>query len=142
MLRIAAGMLLLPLLFTSCKKYEEGPALSFRSKMARLEGSWQLRKWTINGTEQDLSQTTWRLNIHRSGNYDKFITYNIPPLPTTIDSEQGSWEFDKKKEHVEFLDNSQPTALSHEILKLYHRELWLRFDDGTDVQEFQYALIE
>lgn len=141
-MRLTLAALILTLGFFSCKKYEEGPAVSFRSKTKRLEGSWQLVKWTVDGTEQDLSQTTWRLNIHRSGNYDKFITYNIPPLPTTIDSENGSWDFNKNKSHVEFTDQATEATLSHEIVRLHNNELWLRYSDGTVTEDYQYNIVK
>lgn len=141
-MRFSVLAIILALSLCSCKKYEEGPYFSFRSKTKRLEGSWQIMKWTIDGTEQDLSQTSWRLNIHRSGNYDKFITYNIPPLPVTIDSEQGSWVFDKKKEHVEFSESTSGVVTIQEIVKLYNKEIKLRYNDGTSVHVFEYSLIQ
>lgn len=141
-MRVSFVLVLCLAILTSCKKYEEGPVISFRSKTKRLEGSWQIVKWKINGTEQDLSQTSWRMNIHRSGNYDKLITYNIPPLPPTIDSEQGTWEFDNNKTHVDFMDQVTEAVTSLEIIRLHNKELWLRFNDGIVSEEYQYSSVE
>ncbi len=135
--------LLVVVLFTviaSCKKYEEGPGISLRTKKARFIGIWQLNKWTIDGTEQELSSITWSLSTYSSGNYEKTIQYNIPPLPTTTDIEQGTWEFDKKKENVLFLVSGNPGAIPQEIIKLKNRELWLRKTDNGITEEYQYKL--
>lgn len=35
-----------------CKKYEDGPIISLRTKNHRLEGKWNVSSYTINGVEQ------------------------------------------------------------------------------------------
>jgi len=35
----------------SCSKFEDGPAISFRSKENRLTGKWKLTKWTEKGVD-------------------------------------------------------------------------------------------
>lgn len=37
--------------FDGCKKYEDGPMLSFRSKKARVEGNWKVDKYTVDGID-------------------------------------------------------------------------------------------
>lgn len=45
------------LLLFGCKKYEEGPSISFRTKKARLTNAWNIeRKVFPNGTEEVLSE--------------------------------------------------------------------------------------
>jgi hypothetical protein len=41
----------LTLFFTGCKKYDEGPLLSFRSAYNRIEGYWSIEKYTVNETD-------------------------------------------------------------------------------------------
>lgn len=125
----------------SCKKYEEGPGISLRSKKARFTGIWQLTKWTVDGTEQDLTSITWSLAAYNSGNYERTIQYNVAPLPPTTDIEQGTWEFDKKKNNLLFLDAANPAPVPQEIIKLKNKELWLRKTDNGVTDEYQYRLI-
>jgi hypothetical protein len=40
------------LLFHSCKKYEDGPGISFRSAEARVEADWRVKEYTVNGEDQ------------------------------------------------------------------------------------------
>lgn len=39
------------LLFFGCKKYDEGPLLSLRTKTARVTGTWEVEYLGINGTD-------------------------------------------------------------------------------------------
>jgi hypothetical protein len=41
----------------SCSKFENGPAISFRSKENRLIGEWKLIKWTENGQDVTAMRT-------------------------------------------------------------------------------------
>jgi hypothetical protein len=45
------------LIFASCSKLEDGPAISFRSKENRLIGKWRLTKWMEDGVDITASQT-------------------------------------------------------------------------------------
>ena len=49
-------IIIVALTFSECKKYEEGPRISFRSKEKRVEGEWDVSTFTING-ENQLLQT-------------------------------------------------------------------------------------
>ena len=53
--KIFASILFLTLMvvgFSSCKKYEEGPSLSFRSIKQRITNTWKIESYSINGAEQ------------------------------------------------------------------------------------------
>ena len=34
-----------------CKKYDEGPGLSLKTKMSRITGEWTIKSWTSNGID-------------------------------------------------------------------------------------------
>ncbi len=59
LLFVACGLLI----FQSCKKYEDGPSFSLRSKASRLEGKWGVEKRILNGAGQipiaDDLDNTW-----------------------------------------------------------------------------------
>jgi len=59
---------LIPLLFTSCNKYKDGPCISFRSAEKRLTGKWRLSQITYN--DKDISVAYY------ASHYDLF-PYNI-----------------------------------------------------------------
>jgi hypothetical protein len=48
-------LILATILLVACKKYEEGPTLSLRSKTARVAGNWTLESYTVDGQDQTVS---------------------------------------------------------------------------------------
>lgn len=48
-------ILLLSIFFVGCKKGEEDPTISFRTRKARLTGRWQIKSGTSRYTEQDIN---------------------------------------------------------------------------------------
>jgi len=37
--------------FSACNKFEEGPAISLRSKLSRIEGTWKVEKFYVNDVD-------------------------------------------------------------------------------------------
>ena len=108
---------------TSCKKYDEGPGLSLKSKKSRVAGEWEVDKYIqSDGTEsQDNASTV--IKFEKDGAY----TYT-----NTGGSFNGTWSFDDKKENiiieVEFL--GQTSKDTTKILRLTNKEFWLIDDDN------------
>lgn len=123
---LAAGMGL-----TACKKYDEGPGLSLKSKTKRLTGVWKAEK-VIDGTSKndivqpytDIDQT-W--DIKDDGT---LISSN------TIGSVNGTWEFIDKKEKI-VLNYSATNIDTMIILKLKTDDLWLLVT-GPEGDEFHF----
>lgn len=53
---LTSSIVLISILLSECKKYEEGPTLSLRSKQHRIEGEWDITSYTVNG-ENELAST-------------------------------------------------------------------------------------
>ena len=51
MKRIIFMLIGITTIITSCKKYEEGPCISFRSPLKRIYGYYNLSSYTINGVD-------------------------------------------------------------------------------------------
>ena len=55
-IKILASLILVISILTDCKKYDEGPLISLRTKKARLAGDWKIEKILYDGgdsTAQD-----------------------------------------------------------------------------------------
>ena len=111
--------------FISCKKYEDGPTISLRSKTQRLVNSWQLEKYYLNGVE---STSSLLISGYRE-EYTKGGSYNRSYVDKDGDffSEIGDWDFDDKKDNIEIKgvssielssQNSTVTNTRNTILKL------------------------
>jgi hypothetical protein len=118
--------------WSGCKKYEEGPAFSLRSKKDRVVGKWKVEKYLENGTDQTSSLTSLNLRIEFKKD-GKAIQSSSSPTSGTF-SEEFRWEFDDKKEKLIFIFNSGEKN-EFKILRLKHKELWLKQSNGTNVGE-------
>lgn len=64
LLFILTILFLLP--FSGCKKYEEGPLLSFRSPENRIEGRWDIDKLLINEADSTGILDCLTISFHSS----------------------------------------------------------------------------
>jgi len=105
----------------SCKKYEEGPAFSLRTKKARFVNKWKVDKYEIN----DEDATTF---------VDGF-TYDFQKDGTAIlddgdgNSTAGTWEFTDGKEKVVITSDGDSDTWT--IMRLKHAELICEYEDGN-----------
>ena len=116
------------LLFFACKKYEEGPALTFRTAKARITGTWNLTSFHVNGidsTSQMLSDSCYSSSfiidskpekvIYKEGNCRGFIGY---------------WSFTDSYKVLDvssrFILRQAASGTRWEILRLTNNELWLQ----------------
>lgn len=121
-LKLSLALLGFAMIFgtTSCKKYEEGPSLSLRSKKARVANTWVFDKYIVDGTEADLAAS----GLDKvEAEYKKDGNYHIKSNGTEVD--HGTWEFGDKKETIITTDEDgdKDTAT---IIKLKNKELWTK----------------
>ena len=116
--------LLAAVIFTGCKKYEDGPAFSLRSKTERVANTWVVESYTINGTDYTSTLT----NINYTETYDKDGNYSYT---SSVENGSGRWEFQSDKEQIKRSGvASQPTQTLY-ILRLKEREFWYYYLDGN-----------
>ncbi len=113
---------------TGCKKYEEGPALSLRSKTARVANTWKVESFTINGVDNTSSLTSinYTETFDKDGNY----SYN-----SSADTGSGKWEFQSDNEQIKRSGVSGQSTETLYILRLKEREFWYYYLDGNDRYE-------
>lgn len=125
---IIACALLIGALFTGCKKYENGPALSLRSKTARVANTWKVESYTENGTDL----TSLLTNINYTETYDKNGGYSYN---SSVGSGSGKWEFQSGKETIKRSGVSGQSSETLYILRLTEKEFWYYVLDGNDREE-------
>lgn len=113
---------------TSCKKYEEGPGLSFRSKTARIAGTWEIEKYVdADGTERKDGSNT-ELIIGKEGALTQKET-NVLGIRTSF---EGTWAF--ANDNNDFKTNLKivgiPTETQNRIIRLTNKEFWIKDSDG------------
>ena len=113
---------------TGCKKYEDGPALSLRSKTARVANTWKVQSYTINGVDYTSSLTS----INYTETYDKDGNYSYV---SSAGTGSGKWEFQSDKEQIKRSGVSGQSTQTLYILRLKEREFWYYHLDGNDRHE-------
>lgn len=128
MIKILSTFIILSAIFASCKKYDEGPTLSLRSKKTRLENTWKYEQVIINRLplELDENDQKFRLKFDKEGLAIKQVAN--PSAPATF---VGSWVFFEDKEKLRttfdytFFGNPIHEITEYRILKLKNKDLWL-----------------
>lgn len=124
---LSLGLLVMTFVLGSCSKYEEGPALSLRTKKARLAGEWKVDKYITSEGEE--------VNGNDDGTIE-FTKENTVIVKSGNFSQEGTWEFVKDKEYlqIEFTYTSGGITVTEtdesKILRLKNDELWLEDEDG------------
>jgi hypothetical protein len=141
-----SAFFILPLIlfFTSCNKYEDGPAFSLYTKTHRLANVWIIDKAyeTSNGVTTD--KTTDYLTYYYSLilTIDKKNLYSLSYSAMNIlaYSEDGTWVYSGDKTHVFFTKTSSSSSSSlgndWTILRLKEKQLWGSYteNNGTVVE--------
>ena len=121
---------------TSCKKYEDGPSLSLRTKKARLCGDWKIEKVLYNGGDSTAVFTAF-LGANFGFDIEKDGKYKI----TGASTDDGTWSLGEDKDDVTFKSSQAgSTDDTYRILKLKNKELWWKQTQANgDVIEFHFV---
>jgi hypothetical protein len=133
-LSLIAVLLVVSFFVTSCRKYEEGPNVSLRSKKARVTNNWRIESAELNGTEVSLDPL-WAKQKHYMYKDGKYIINIINPITLEARNLQGNWvlyDHDTKIALTtkNFSGNIDSTN-EFNILKLYNKQLWIRKIDNS-----------
>lgn len=108
-----------------CKKYEDGPLLSLRTKKARLTGDWDV----VQIGNQTYPSNGYSLEFEFEKDGDFKYTYKYTGYSYTY---TGDWEFGSKKEELELKFDSFNQVTTFDILRLKNDEIWLEDQDNKD----------
>jgi hypothetical protein len=101
-------------IFSSCGKYEDGPAISLKSKTARL-----CREWV----DADCTSNCDATEFKKDG--------TIATNGTTWSGIKWAFSSDKKNLEMTITIGSASSTSSSEITRLTSKELWLKDSGGT-----------
>ena len=107
---------------TACKKYEEGPGISFRSKAERVANTWLIDQYV--GADGDIDKETDSDTFVFTKDGKASITYNNV-------TQDGTWEFQKDKEEIKF--DYEFYDATYKIIKLKEKEMWLADEDNDQI---------
>ncbi len=111
----------------SCKKYPDGPMISFHSRAERVANTWKVDNYKLNGTDYTSLMTAYSETYSKSGAY----SYAFNSVTGS-----GSWEFKNKDTEILLTGTSNQSTYTLVIQKLEEKEFWYYYMDGTDKKEF------
>lgn len=113
-------------LMSSCKKYEDGPLISFRTRTERLSNTWEVDNYTVNGNDLTSLYTNCTETFSKGGDY----SYSCGLFDGA-----GKWKFQSNDERIQLTGNDDKSNRNLKILKLEEDTFWYSTDDGGDVTE-------
>lgn len=121
--------LLLIFCFTDCKKYPDGPLVSFRTKRARIAGLWEVESFLVNGADS-IALLSCKQYYFRGKDWQTISAFSCPG--TIFD---GGFGFEDNKK-VLFISGSSfdkgttpfvtNTSLRWDIQRLTNKQMWLK----------------
>ena len=138
-------MFVFTVLLSACKKYKEGPLISFRSSLNRIEGTWKVDKLYINdidSTNEYQEKLEYKIKLSEDNNAQLISCNNDKVL-------NGSWRFlefdivpDRKENAISYIipndtsfyiigiyaENSNTIYGNGEIRRLTNHELKIEYE--------------
>lgn len=128
---IAIFTFLIGLGFTSCSKYPDGPAISLKTKKARVENTWVIEKALRNGNDVTDDYSIYTLKLNKDGDANLKATIDFGSFIYQGET-NGTWQFNSNKENIIFDYQNNDFDNTYQILKLKTDELWIRELGGED----------
>lgn len=118
--------------FTSCKKYEEGPTLSFRSKKERVANTWIISKAIEDGEDVTDDFEAYTVSFTEDGATTLVAQYTIFGGTYTFNT-KGTWVFENDNEFLYINYDNDDADNTYKILKLKEKELWVK-DEAENLE--------
>lgn len=121
----------LALTTVSCSKYEDGPAISLRSKTQRVANTWKIENAYRNGEDVTSDYDQYVLTLRDDNTARLVAIYTSGVFSVEVET-NGTWTFEDKKEVLVLNFEDDAADGKYLILRLKEKELWLREVGGDD----------
>lgn len=115
----------------SCKKYEDGPAISLKSKKERVANTWRIEQAFRNGEDVTSDYDEYTLFTQKDGDAELAALYSFGAFSYEYET-QGTWDFESNNEIIAFDYQDNDADVKYQILRLEEDALWLREQGGED----------
>lgn len=129
-LLLAASLVIISI--TSCKKYDDGPAFSLRSREERIANDWHIEKAMEGGNDVTSDFDNYHVTLRKNGSTTLTAKYIF--LGTEYEfATGGTWSFQDKDEKIKVDYENDAADATYIILRLKEKELWL-LREGDDLE--------
>ncbi len=115
------------LIFSSCGKYDEGPAFSLIPKKSRVANIWKIEKIFINDVDRsslyEIYINSYKLELTNDEKLTETYTNSLGSV-----SENGTWELANSNADIIFTISG--TKTTYKIMRLKMNEMWLERTDA------------
>jgi len=132
------------LVLTACKKYEDGPGFSLRSKLSRMHNVWEFDEALIDDVVVELSDSMTCEFLLLDVTLTRICDCTIPGL----DNYDATWKFEDSKESLTVSPRDGSSRLGMflisdkwTITKLKKKELWLKYTDALNTYRIKYKTL-
>ncbi len=113
-----------------CRKYEDGPTFSLRSKLARATNNWSAIEISRNSIDETLFFSQYDLDLAQNGNFA--WRYTLADDSTSRTEITGVWEIVSAKEQIRLTFSTPDPDTDQELLyldirRLTETELWVEY---------------
>jgi len=122
---IFALVIALAFIFSSCKKYEDGPAFSLRSKKERIANTWVIESAVRNDVNITDSYKDFILTLNKNGSATLQLKVIIFSSEVFLQTD-GTWLLEEFNENLRLNFENNDYDRYYEILRLKENELWLK----------------
>lgn len=119
-----------------CKKYEEGPYLSFQGKFDRVVNVWKAKNVFRGLTDVTAWYTDWELDLREDG---RLVLTDRDELDSLV-VQNGFWDLVNDNEDLQFVYADPPVSPDRAtvmITKLKDDALWYQMEHDTVTWEFR-----
>jgi hypothetical protein len=140
---IAFSLLLLLTTLISCQKYEDGPAISFRSAETRVTNDWQVLLISKNDIEITSDYEYIHMNFKANGLFEWFYKLSGDPTEYKFEGKDPRWEMATLNSQIKvtYFDEAvgADRLLYFEIFRLTSDELWVNYIEDGDRYSLRMA---
>ena len=120
------------LFITGCNKYDDGPAISLRSREERVANTWRIESAKEGGNDVTSSFTQYELRLTKGHDAALQANYALGSLTFSFQT-NGTWAFENDDEDLRLDFANDAADETYRMLRLKENELWLR-EKGDDLE--------
>ncbi|MDX2247440.1 MAG: hypothetical protein SF052_11720 [Bacteroidia bacterium] len=133
-------LLTLSTILSSCRKYEDGPTISFLTKQSRVANDWRAAAVFRNDIDETTDFPVYAMTFSKAGRLTWTIQKEGQVDPVVV---TANWELASVKEQIKItFDTKDPLSgetrlLYMDILRLTESELWVSFLSEGDYYDLR-----
>ncbi len=134
---VLMGLVMVLGLSQGCRKYNDGPAVSFRSRTERVSNEWRVDRYIRNGSDETQSFKNGSNNYQETYTKNGAYSYSYTDFLDINHSNSGQWQFQNNENEIIRFGMSGKDSEILTILRLTEDEFWYWVMESGDKVEYR-----